>query len=181
MVASLSLDQPVTSLEGIGMAYQGRLKRLGVETIGDLLLLFPRRHKDFSHVTPVTAAQPGEEVTVRARIVNIEAVETPVKHVRLADALLDDGSGKFLRVIWFKQPWLAKQLRPGQEIFVAGEVELDRGRRAGPYNLVMKNPQHELASDQPAHAARLVPVYPETEGLTSRWLRPSSSCWSTRV
>ena len=24
-------------------------------------------------------------------------------------------------MIWFKQPWLAKQLRPGQEIFVAGD------------------------------------------------------------
>ncbi|TMD15623.1 MAG: ATP-dependent DNA helicase RecG [Chloroflexi bacterium] len=172
MVASLSLEQPVTSLEGIGKEYQGRLKRLGVDTVADLLLLFPRRHKDFSHVTPIASIHPGEEVTVRARITKIVAVETPYKHVKLADALLDDGSAKFLRVIWFKQPWLAKQLRPGQEIFVAGEVELDRGRRSGPSDLVMKNPQHELASNQPAHAARLVPVYPETEGLTSRWLRP---------
>ena len=172
MLATLGLDQPVTSLEGIGKEYQGRLKRLGVETVGDLLLLYPRRHKDFSHVTPIALAQPGEEVTVRARIVRIDDVVTPVKHVKLAEALLNDDSGRFLRVIWFKQPWLAKQLHPGEEIFVAGQVEEDRAtRRAGP-GLVMKNPQHEPASSRPAHAARLVPVYPETERLTSRWLRP---------
>src|SRR2546429_9034579 len=35
----------------------------------------------------------------------------------------------------------------------------------------MKNPDHEKVSLRPQHAARLVPIYPETEGLTSKWLR----------
>src|SRR5207302_8743874 len=49
--------------------------------------------------------------------------------------------------------------------FLAGEVDLNGG-------LVMKNPEYEKVSSDPSHAARIVPIYPETRGLTSRWLRP---------
>src|SRR5207302_1778323 len=63
------------------------------------------------------------------------------------------------------EAWLAKSLQKGDEIFVAGEADLNGG-------LVMKNPDHEKVSLRPQHAARLVPIYPETEGLTSKWLRP---------
>jgi ATP-dependent DNA helicase RecG len=170
--ATLNLDQPVTALSGISHVYGARLERLGVETVRDLLLLYPRRHKDFSHVTPITLIKPGDEVTVRARVTEISAFESPYKHVKMTQASLSDDSGKLLRVIWFKQPWVAKQIREGDEIFVAGEVELDRGGRRTAPGFVMKNPQHELASSAPSHAARLMPIYPETEGLTSRWLRP---------
>jgi ATP-dependent DNA helicase RecG len=78
--------------------------------------------------------------------------------------VLGDDSGTTLRVVWFNQPWVAKSLQKGDEIFVAGEADLNGG-------LVMKNPDHEKVSLRPQHAARLVPIYRETEGLTSKWLR----------
>src|SRR5260370_22310074 len=82
----------------------------------------------------------------------------------LPEAPVSDDSGK-LNVVWFNQPFLANQLHEGDEIFLAGEVEHKGG-------LVMKNPDYEKASGDPKHAARLVPIYPESEKLTSRWLRP---------
>lgn len=155
----------MTELSGISDTYGNRLHRLGIDTVRDLLLHYPRRHKDFSQVTPITFIQPGTETTVRAQILRINAHWTRVRHMRLTEAVLSDDSGKLLNVVWFNQPYVAKTLHPGQEIFVAGRVELDRG------GLVLKNPEYERASDDPQHAARLVPIYPETAGMTSRFLR----------
>jgi ATP-dependent DNA helicase RecG len=163
-MSGLSLDDPVIAITGVKETYQARLRRLGIATIRDLLLFFPRRHEDFSTITPIAFVRPGVKTTVRAKIYQIEAHQTKYQRVKLTEAVLSDDSGK-LRVVWFNQPWLVKSLHVGDEIFVAGEVDLNGGP-------VMKNPDHERVSRDPQHAARLVPIYRETEGLTSKWLRP---------
>src|SRR5207245_10950904 len=84
--------------------------------------------------------------------------------VWVSEVVVGDGSGR-LRWGWFNQPWLARSLHKGDEIFVAGEADLNGG-------LVMKKPDHEKVSLRPQNVARLVPIYRETEGLTSKWLRP---------
>jgi len=163
VVRGLTLDDAVTDVAGINVVYGERLARVGVKTIRDLLLYFPRRHEDFGNVTPIAFVQPGMRTTVRARIVHIAERRTKYKGLRLAEATLSDDSGR-LRVVWFNQPYLARSLHESDEIYVAGQVELDGG-------LVMRNPDYEAVSKTPSHAARIVPIYPETKGLTSRWLR----------
>ena len=164
VVRGPSLDDPVTTLAGVSDIYEARLEKIGVRTLRDLLLLFPRKHEDFSRITPIGSIRAGMKTTVRGWIYHIAARETRYKRMKLAEATISDDSGK-LNVVWFNQPFLANQLHEGDEIFLAGEVELNGG-------LVMKNPDYEKASGDPKHAARLVPIYPETEKLTSRWLRP---------
>ncbi|TMF11672.1 MAG: ATP-dependent DNA helicase RecG [Chloroflexi bacterium] len=163
VVRGPSLDDPVTTLAGVSDVYEERLERIGVRTLRDLLLFFPRRYEDFSSITPIAFLRPGVKTTVRGRIYDIGARQTKYKR-GLTEALLGDDSGTTLRVVWFNQPWIAKSLQKGDEIFVAGEADLNGG-------LVMKNPDHEKVSLRPQHAARLVPIYRETEGLTSKWLR----------
>jgi ATP-dependent DNA helicase RecG len=163
-VPRLSLDDPVTAITGISTEYGGRLERLGVKTVRDLLLYFPRRHEDFGSVTPIAWVRPGMRTTVRGRVYEVKRVFTPRRHMRIATATISDDSGQ-LNLVWFNQPYIASYLRTGDHIFVAGEVDRNGG-------LVMKNPEYEKISDDPSHAARIVPIYPETKGLTSRWLRP---------
>jgi ATP-dependent DNA helicase RecG len=163
-VARLSLGDPVTAITGISTAYGERLEHLGIKTVGDLLLHFPRRHEDFAQVTPIAWVRPGMRTTVKAEVYHIEKHYTRVKHMRLARATVSDDSGT-LTVVWFNQPYIADQLHAGDHVLLAGTVDLNGG-------LVMKNPEYEKVSDGPTHAARIVPIYPETRGLTSRWLRP---------
>ncbi len=165
VVRDASVDDPVSLLAGVSDKTEAKLARLGIATIRDLLLFFPRRYDDFSSVTPIAFVRPGVKTTVRGRIYDIGARQTKYKRMALTEAVLGDDSGTTLRVVWFNQPWLVKTLQKGDEIFVAGEADLNGG-------LVMKNPDHEKVSLRPQHAARLVPVYRETEGLTSKWLRP---------
>jgi ATP-dependent DNA helicase RecG len=163
-VPRLSLDAPVTAITGINTAYGGRLERLGVKTVRDLLLYFPRRHQDFGSVTPIAWIRPGMRTTVRGRVYEVKRQYTPRRHMQIAKATISDDSGQ-LNLVWFNQPYIANYLQTGDQIYVAGEVDRNGG-------LVMKNPEYEKVSDDPSHAARIVPIYPETKGLTSRWLRP---------
>ena len=164
VVRGPTLDDPVTVMTGVSDKTEARLARLGITTIRDLLLFFPRRYEDFSTITPIAFVRPGVKTTVRGRIYDIGAHQTKYKRMALTEAILGDDSGR-LRVVWFNQPWLARSLHKGDEIFVAGEADLNGG-------LVMKNPDHEKVSLRPQNVARLVPIYRETEGLTSKWLRP---------
>jgi ATP-dependent DNA helicase RecG len=164
VVRDPSLDDPVSHLPGVSDKTETRLARLGIATIRDLLLFFPRRYEDFSTITPIAFVRPGVKTTVRGRIYEIGAHQTRYKRMALTEAVLGDDSGT-LRVVWFNQPWLVNSLQKGDEIYVAGEADLNGG-------LVMKNPDHEKVSLRPQNVARLVPVYRETEGLTSKWLRP---------
>src|SRR5438046_6548058 len=84
--------------------------------------------------------------------------------MQIARRTVSDDPGQ-LNVVWFNQPDIANHIREGDQICRAGEVDVNGG-------LVMKNPEYEKVSSDPSHAARIVPIYPETRGLTSRWLRP---------
>ncbi|HYY45516.1 MAG TPA: ATP-dependent DNA helicase RecG [Candidatus Angelobacter sp.] len=163
-MARLSLDDPVTAITGISTTYGERLGHVGVKTVRDLLLYFPRRHEDFANVMPIAWIRPGMRTSVRGQVYQIESQYTSRKHMRIARATISDDSGR-LNVVWFNQPYIAKILRPGDRVLLSGTVDLNGG-------LTMKNPEYEKVSADPVHSARIVPIYPETRGLTSRWLRP---------
>ena len=117
----LSLEDPVTTISGISTAYGEKLEHLGIKTVRDLLLYFPRRHEDFANITPIAGIRPGMRTTVRAEIYHIEQQWTKFKRMRLARATLSDNSG-ILKVIWFNQPYIAGQLHAGDQVMVAGTV-----------------------------------------------------------
>ncbi|HVH65966.1 MAG TPA: ATP-dependent DNA helicase RecG [Candidatus Acidoferrum sp.] len=161
----LSLDDPVTVISGISKTYSERLDHVGVKTVRDLLLYFPRRHEDFANIMPIAWIRPGMRTTVRGQVYQINRHFTARTHMQMAKATISDDSGR-LSVVWFNQPYIANILHAGDQVLLAGTVELNGG-------LVMKNPEYEKVSRDPtAHAARIVPIYAETRGLTSRWLRP---------
>lgn len=164
----ISLEQPVTNLPSIGTYYAARLKRLGIETVYDLVSHFPTRYEDFSLITPIISAQPGETVTVRGQLLEIKnAITRYGKLLQLAK--ISDHSG-VLKVVWFNQGYLVRVLKIGQELSLAGKVDWF-GR-----SIALIAPEYELVNTdgqihQTLHTGRLVPIYPETEGLSSKWLR----------
>jgi ATP-dependent DNA helicase RecG len=160
----------VTAVRTVTPAYAKKLERLGIVTVADLLRHYPRRHEDFTERAHVAFLQEGARQTVRVRV---ERVSTRPGFNRrsVVEAYLVDGTGR-MKGMWFNQPWLAKQLSVGDEITLSGKVTRQRGG-AG---LVMMNPAFEAAEGATGlHTGRLVPVYPETQGVTSKWLRNAIS------
>jgi len=165
--AELTVDAPVDRLRGVDTKLTARLKRLEVETIRDLLYLFPRRHEDFSSAKKIADLSPGEECTVVANVWEArEVAKGPRGGRRDTEAVLSDDTGN-LRVIWFGQRYLARTLKPGSQIAISGKASVFRGQ------LVFENPEHEMleTSSSGVHTGRLVPIYPLTEGLTRRNMR----------
>ncbi len=160
------LDAPVTALPGVSAATARKLARLEIATIRDLLWHLPHRYDDFSRIRTVSELVPGEEQTVVGAVWRATEV-TLGKGRKATEAVIGDHSGN-LRVVWFNQPWLARELRTGARVALSGKVTVFHGVRQ------MESPEWELLEgdlSDAVHTGRLVPVYPLTAGLPARTLR----------
>jgi len=162
-VERMGLDAPVTVMVGISRGYAEKFVKLGVTTIRDLLYLFPRRYDDYRNLKPINRLEYGEEATIIASVWDAGLRKTrggaPIFTVTLSD-----GSG-MLQCTWFNQPYLADKIKPKMQIVVSGKVDEYLGR------LTFQSPEWELLERELLHTARLVPIYPLTEGLSGRWVR----------
>ncbi len=162
----LSLTSPVTALPGIGPVLAARLKRLGLETVEDLLNHVPSRYEDFSKTVPIAQLKVGEQVTVRAKLQLIKSRRSFRRHLTVTEALLADDTGT-VKAVWFNQPYLAQNLKEGQEFLLAGRLS------SSAYGLQLDHPAVEPVERLPTgqagggvHPGRLVPIYPLTGNLT---------------
>jgi len=164
----LTLTSPAQYLPRVGPKLAEKLKKLGIITAEDLLRYVPFRYNDFSLISPIARVQPGETVTIRGTVVNFRNAITKTGK-RLQQMVVADEGGR-LEVIWFNQPFLTKVIKVGDTVSLAGLVSWFG------HKIVMQSPEYELSYGQAVlkpglHTGRLVPVYPETAGITSKWLR----------
>jgi ATP-dependent DNA helicase RecG len=160
----LDLSDDVTLMKGVWQKLLPRLHKLDVNTVGDLVHLFPSRHNDFTNVRTVSQLAPGDNQT--AILTVWEARETMLGRQKSTQAVLGDDTGN-IRATWFNMPWVARQLKHGVQVVLSGKVNIFRG------NLVFEAPEYEILDDRDnlVHTGRLVPVYPSTQGLSQRVLR----------
>ena len=158
-----NLDAPITTVTGLSAKLAPKFRRLGVETVRDMLYFFPRRHIDYSKRKTIAELDVGEEQTVVATV--WQAQEAVFGGRRATEAIVGDESGN-MRVVWFNQPYLAKQLRTNSQLVLSGKVSLFKGVK------VFQSPEYEpLVSEDLTHTGRLIPLYPLTEGLSPRVVR----------
>ena len=161
---ALDIDLPLHRIVGIGPAKAQRLEKLGLTTVRDLLFHLPRRYEDTRQIVPLRALEPGSIQTARVRVRNVSSRLSPVKRVRLVEATLED-DGVSATAVWFNQPFLTKQIVSGMELLVSGKVELSRT------GLTFRNPAFERAGRDQHHVGTLAPIYPETDHVSSKFLR----------
>lgn len=142
-----------------------RFKSLNVKTYFDLVNYFPSRYEDFSLLSPIGKAQPGETVTVKGEVIDSKYQVTRTG-LRLQVFKLSDGTGE-IEVGFYNQPYLLRIIKKGSLISVAGTVE-QYGRK-----MSLKPKDYELVlPDNPLkHTGRIVPVYPQTRGLSTKTIR----------
>ncbi|MEK9177749.1 MAG: exodeoxyribonuclease VII large subunit, partial [Patescibacteria group bacterium] len=167
----IDLSTKIEEVPKIGLTYAKRLKKFGIKTVQDLLFYFPARYDDFSEIISIKQARQrlGQTVCVQGQITEIENVNTFKKYMPLTEAVIQDDNAE-IKVIWFNQPYLAKTLREGDFVCLAGKVSLYKE------GIFLNNPGYERINgigenEELTHTGRIVPVYSETRGVTSRWLR----------
>ena len=159
-------DSSVVRLSGVNDKTAARLKRLGISTINDLLYFLPRKHNDYSAITPIADLVPGEQHTIVGTVWESRQMGMRDRRRKAVEAVVGDESGN-LRVVWFGNTYMERQLKPNVQVVISGRVEVFRGQ------MQFENPDMEVLDgrDTLVHTARLVPVYRLTEGIFARRMR----------
>jgi len=144
-----------------------RLFKLGIETIRDLLLALPFGWETYGDPIAVASLSPGVQATVIGTVTSIAPKITRFKRMKLTEATIRDDSGTGLRVTWFNQPFVARQLHKGDRVAVAGMVKSAYGGM-----LEMQNPHHERLEGseeaEPSRVGGLMPKYHLVAGLSQK-------------
>jgi ATP-dependent DNA helicase RecG len=160
------LDQPVTTLWGVGTERAKQLARLDIHTIDDLLLHRPRRYEDRRKFRSIAELQLDESTLTRGKIVAMGVKRYRKGTKSVFEFVLEDGTAR-LHCRWWNLPFMENYFETGDEVVVFGR----------PLNLkprTMDHPETEVIEGREEsfiHFNRIVPVYPLTEGLPQRWLR----------
>ena len=139
--------------------------RFQIRSVEELLQHYPRRHLDFSDSKTITEARAGDELTIIGEVKKVSApVVRSARGKRLpVKVTIADGTSS-LSLVFFNQPWRAKQLRVGTLVAAKGKITSFKGVRQ------MSSPMIDVVKD-PDEAVRIVPVYPATAEVQTTWLR----------
>ena len=159
---SVGIDSGIGNIPGIATKLASKFKKLGIITIKDMLYTMPLRYNDFGNIKNVSSLNPDSDQTIICNLWEAREI-TLGRNLRSTEAIVGDATGN-IRVVWFNQPYLAKQLKPGIKLVLSGRVNTFKGRK------VLESPEYEIlnGAEQLTHTGRIVPVYNLTSGLTQR-------------
>ncbi len=195
---SLDPNRPLQYEKGVGPQRAERLAKIGLRTARDMLLHVPRRYEDRTRLATIRELVPGEEATIRARVIRVRTGK-PHRGPVIVRAILEDDTD-CCDAVWFNQKYLADILREGSEIVITGKPKLYRDKLqispteyeiiSGPDStsatedtegtegedysvLSVTSVAGRVAPGCPADlaAGRIVPYYPLTEGVSQRLMR----------
>jgi len=162
----MDLSSPIDDLPKVGPIFATKFKKLGIHTVNDLFYHVPSHYLDYSLITTVNKVRVGDTVTIHAKIVSITNIFSK-RGVRMQIGSVEDETGK-LTVVWFNQPFLTRMLYPGKLVSLSGKVGFFNKK------VCLTSPDYEILESEETetvHTGKLVPVYPETAGLSSKWIR----------
>lgn len=158
----MSLMLEISKVKGVGPKTAEKFSNSGINTVFDLINYLPYRFEDYSNLTKICDAKPGN-LTIAAKC---EKISTRIvrRGLRITTATLVDSTGK-LQAVWFNQPYREKQLDCDETFYFSGRFEFSFNR----YQLT--NPSAERVSDMPVYTDRILPVYHLLKGLDNKTVR----------
>ncbi|MEX2540210.1 MAG: ATP-dependent DNA helicase RecG [Trueperaceae bacterium] len=160
-----AIDRPLLDL---GAQAAKKLSAVGIRTYRDLLFHMPRRYEDRRALPHFGTLEDDTQVTVAGLVIGRKASRSR-RGIALLRAFLEDSRGDRLSAVWFNQPWLEKQLFPGQRMIVTGKVK----RRGRQVELAVQHMEIDDDSES-LSTGRIVAIYPSTQGLSQAYLRRSA-------
>lgn len=163
----ITLDSPVTRLNGIKSVRAAQLQKLGIQTISDLIAFFPRDYEDRTKIAEIETLEAGVPACFEAMVITAPKVSRIRKGLDITQLQVADLTGK-LKLVFFNQPYLASSLHYGETYRFFGTL-LEQ-----PYRQ-MQNPVFEPLQSAGAVTGRLVPVYALTSGLSNSVIQKAVS------
>lgn len=116
-----SLDRPVDALPGVGPVVKRKLAKLGLERIEDLLSYRPFRYEDPADEKRISELALDQEAVIEVEVRRFSS-RPGRRRLTIQTAAVSDDSGT-VAAVWFNQPWLEKQLRPGTRARLRGRLQ----------------------------------------------------------
>lgn len=175
-------ELPIQYVKGVGPSLGGKLNELGIQSCEDLLNYLPRQHISYSDVTAINEIQLEQDVTIMGRIHKINAFKSPKKNLIIISIFIKDNSGqikitKFFQgnSIHFYLKQCKSQYPEGAYCICVGTVKQDKFSKGKTiHNAVIELISEDFSEGDRAnkvHTAKIVPIYPLTEGLSLLNLR----------
>jgi ATP-dependent DNA helicase RecG len=161
----MNLKASVSTLPAIGDVLTKRLAKLDITNIEDLLYHIPARYVDLRETSTIKNLKIGKEATFTATLTSIQNVFTKSgKKIQVAE--VSDGESS-INLIWFNQIYLVKTLPVGTVLSISGKLSFWNRKKA----IFAPSYEKVFGEFENIHTGRLVPIYPETQGVTSKRLR----------
>ncbi|MBQ8698258.1 MAG: DNA helicase RecG, partial [Schwartzia sp.] len=166
----MELLDGIGKLSGIGPKRVALLSQLGIVTLFDLLMYFPRAYIDQMTVTPFSRLSAGMEATVSGVVASVrECRSGPGGRLAVLTAYLSDGTG-YLAMTWFNQPFLKKKLDAGRRIFATGRVDYAYGGHGG-LAMTQMSAFEILEDGEGTPRGGMLPVYATKANLNQNFFR----------
>jgi ATP-dependent DNA helicase RecG len=172
---------PIQFVKGVGPNLADLFRKLGVQTVADLLYTFPKRYLDYQHRAKIDTLEVGQEATVIGQVKSIGSFQMKTKQLSIVSLLIEDETGIILANWMFAKTNRASieafksRFHRGAQVMISGKTKWDKYKN----RLSMDRPEIEVLSyDEMAsaeggslHAGRIVPVYPMIQGLYLKTFR----------
>ena len=150
------VDASVETLNGVGPTMARRLAKLGLTTVGDLLLQRPRRYEEPVPTKRICDLFGDQEAVIEGVVRS--ATSRRRGRLRILTARIADETGE-IKATWFNQPWLDAKLLPGTAVRIRGRANR-HGFAVSSYDL-----------DGESETSDFAPVYPAAEDIAQKKLR----------
>lgn len=162
MAGETLLKSNIGTLKGVGKVRVELFRKLGIDTVEDLLYHFPRRYEDRGNIMKIAEIVPEESCSVLGTVTYPPVNIRSQRGVRLTRSLVKDGTGT-LEIVWFNQPYITSKLALGKQyIFYGKAKKTSRMQMINPTIIQLEDMDKECV---------LVPVYPTVAGLTQAVIR----------
>ena len=150
-------EVPITKLKGIGEKKAALFRKLGIETVGDLISYYPRSYENWAEVTPIASLSHGERAVVRARVAGaVTTVRISGGRTMSKVPVCDESA--YMTLVFFNNKYISSMLKYDEEYFFMGKAAYDS------YGYNMASPEFAPV----ARSKEITPVYNLTAGLTNR-------------
>ena len=158
----VTLTDSVRTLKGVGDKIEKNLNKLGIFTVEDLLEYYPRTYQTYDEPVDVSDVTPGKRLAVKGYL-HRSLVRIPGGRVEKTAGTLIDGDTR-LQLIWYRMPYLKKQIISGKTYIFYGIVKNKNGQ------WTMEQPEIFEPEAYSKVRSSIQPVYSLTEGVHQKMI-----------
>lgn len=155
----MNRESSITEIKGVGAKTEELFHKLGVYTVGDILLHYPRTYVQYPEAKHVDEVTEGETAAVIGRVTKSPVVRrTRTMPITVTSI---GAMGVEIELVWFRMPYIKNNITPGNTYVFYGKVQKKNGRLVIEQAVIYSQEQYASMENV------FLPVYGLTGGVSN--------------